>query len=197
MRNGKRAVFLDRDGVVNVEDDHIRDTARFRLYPDALPAIKRLNGAGFRVVIITNQSGVARGYMTERTVNEIHGLLRHWAGQAGARIDRIEYCPHHPEGSVEPYARECGCRKPKPGMILKAAGEMGLDLRGSYIVGDKLTDTALGPVIGARAALLVRTGFGRREEEKVGRGEAAAPDHVADGIGDAVDWILKDAELAP
>lgn len=189
-------MFLDRDGVVNVEDDHIRDAARFRLYPDALPAIKRLNGAGFSVIVITNQSGVARGYMTERTVNEIHGLLRDWAERAGARIDRIEYCPHHPEGSVAPYAVECSCRKPKPGMILKAARELGIDLRGSYIVGDKLTDTALGPATGARAALLVRTGFGGREEERVTQGEAPAPDHIADGIKDAVDWILEDTRTA-
>ena len=189
-----RAVFLDRDGCVNVEDDYIRDIAQFRLYPGAAASIKRLNEAGFKVVIITNQAGIARGFTTEQMVNDVHGLLVRWIEETGAKIDRIEYCPHHPEGVVEEYATVCDCRKPEPGMIFRAASEMGIDLERSYIVGDKLSDIALGPATGAKA-LLVRTGFGTREEGKIKAGEAPPPDHVADGIEDAVDWILKDAGL--
>lgn len=191
---GDRAVFLDRDGCVNVEDDHIRDISQFRLYPNSLASIKKLNDAGFRIVIITNQSGVARGYMTEELVARTHELLLRWVGEAGARIDRIEYCPHHPDGDVDEYTLACDCRKPEPGMVIRAAEEMGIDLGGSYIVGDKLSDIALGPATGAKA-VLVRTGFGVREEGRIKKGEAATPDHIADGIGDAVDWILEDAGL--
>jgi len=195
MKKNSRAVFLDRDGCVNVEDDHIRDISQFRLYPDTLGAIKRLNDAGFKVVIITNQSGVARGYMTEELVTEVHRLLTGWVERAGARIDRIEYCPHHPEWAVEEYAKVCDCRKPAPGMLVRAAGALGVDLEKSYIVGDKISDIALGPATGARA-VLVRTGFGAREERKIRAGEAPGPDHIADGIGSAVDWILSDAGIA-
>jgi len=188
------AVFLDRDGCVNVEDDHIRRVEQFRLYPDAIASIKRLNDAGFLVVVITNQSGVARGYMSEKLVREVHTLLLKWTAEGGARIDRIEYCPHHPEGAVEPYAVECDCRKPRPGMLLRAAEEMDIDFTRSYVVGDKISDIELGPATGAKS-VIVRTGFGAREIGKIERGEAPRPGHIAGGIGDAVDWILADARL--
>jgi len=187
------AVFLDRDGCVNVEDDHIREIAQFRLYPDSLDAIKKLNAAGFLVVVITNQSGVARGYMTEELVQRTHAILLEWAAEADARIDGIYYCPHHPEGSVERYSIYCKCRKPAPGMVLRAADELGIDLARSFVVGDKISDIRLGPAVGARAAL-VTTGFGAGQLEMIKSGEAAMPDHVAVGIGAAVDWILTQAK---
>ena len=188
--NKRPAVFLDRDGCVNVEDDHIRDLAQFRLYPDSLDSIKKLNDDGFEVVVITNQSGVARGYMTEDLVQQTHGTLLRWAEEAGVRIDGIYYCPHHPEGAVKKYAIRCQCRKPAPGMLLKAAEDLGIDLRQSYVVGDKISDIELGPAVGARA-ILVRTGFGAGQLEKIKSGSAQWPDHVADGIGQAVEWILS------
>lgn len=184
------AVFLDRDGCVNVEDSYIRDLAQLRLYPDSLNSIKKLNAAGLLVVIITNQSGVARGYMTEDLVRRAHDLLLGWARESGARIDGIYYCPHHPEGSQAPYAIHCQCRKPAPGMLRQAAEELGIDLAASFVVGDKISDIALGPAVGARAAL-VRTGYGVAQLEKIESESLPMPDHVADGIGGAVEWILS------
>lgn len=189
--SGNKAVFLDRDGCVNVEDHYIRHIDQFRLYPDTLPSLKKLRDAGFKIVIITNQSGVARGYFSEELVHEVHNLLHEWVAEANIHIDRVEYCPHHPDGSVERYAIDCDCRKPRPGMVLRAARELSIDLSRSYIVGDKISDIALGPVVGAKS-ILVRTGYGEAELEKIRQGKAAAPEHVAEGIGDAVEWILRD-----
>ncbi len=188
-----RAVFLDRDGCVNVEDNHIRDIKQFRLYEDSLTSIKRINDAGFKVVIITNQSGVARGLMTEDFVATVHALLFKWTLEAGARIDRIEYCPHHPEGAVEKYAIKCDCRKPEPGMVERAAKALDIDLGRSYVVGDKISDIKLGPATGMKS-ILVKTGFGEREAGTIERGEDIAPDYIATGIGDATDWILKNGQ---
>lgn len=194
MTDGRPAVFLDRDGCVNVEDDHIRDISQLRLYPDSLESVRRLNEAGFVIVIVTNQSGVARGYMTEDLVRETNALLVRWLEEGGARVDAVEYCPHHPEGAVDEYTMSCDCRKPETGMLERAAGKLSIDFSKSYIVGDKISDVIMGPATGARA-VLVRTGFGERELMKIEGGECAPPDYVAAGIGEAVDWILRDSGL--
>ncbi|MBF0292211.1 MAG: HAD-IIIA family hydrolase [Nitrospinae bacterium] len=191
-RGGRKAVFLDRDGCVNVENDHIRDIAQFQLYSDSAKSIKRLNDAGYAVVVITNQSGVARGYMTEELLREVNALMLKQISEGGGRIDRVEYCPHHPEGVVKKYAVECDCRKPRPGMILRAGMALGLDFSKSFVVGDKISDIELGPATGMKA-ILVRTGFGERDLGKINKGEATAPDFVASGIKEAVDWILGSA----
>lgn len=186
---GAKAVFLDRDGCINVEDDHIRDISQFRLYPDSIDSIKRLNHAGYSIVVITNQSGVARGYMTEELVREVNALMLKLITRGGGKIDRVEYCPHHPEGSVKKYAVDCECRKPRTGMVLRSARVLGIDFSRSFVVGDKISDIELGPPTGMKSALL-RTGFGERELEKTRDGRAAPPDFVAGGIREAVDWIL-------
>lgn len=187
---GKKAVFLDRDGCVNVEADFIRDIGQFQLYPDSAESIKRLNNAGYAVIVITNQSGVARGYMTEGLVRDVNALMRKEVAQGGGRIDRVEYCPHHPEGVVAEYAMDCDCRKPRPGMILRAGMALGVDFSKSFVVGDRMSDTELGPATGMKA-ILVRTGYGERDLGKIRDGRSAAPDFVAGGIGEAVDWILR------
>lgn len=192
--SGNPAVFLDRDGCVNVEDDHIRSIEQFRLYPDTLESIRKLNRAGFLIVIITNQSGVARGYMTEELVGEVHKLMLTWFDEADVRIDAVEYCPHHPDGAVEKYSIKCDCRKPAPGMLKRAAARLDIDFSRSYVVGDKISDIELGPVTGAKA-IMVKTGFGEREAGKIRNSDHLAPDFIADGIKDAVDWILADAAL--
>jgi D-glycero-D-manno-heptose 1,7-bisphosphate phosphatase len=186
---GRKAVFLDRDGCVNVEADHIRDIAQFRLYPDSVESIKRLNNAGYAVIVITNQSGVARGYMTEGLVREVNALMLKQVTEGGGKIDRVEYCPHHPEGVVKEYAVDCDCRKPRPGMILRAGRALGVDFSRSFVVGDKMSDVALGPATGMKA-ILARTGFGERELGKIRSGQSAPPDFTASGIAEAVDWIL-------
>lgn len=192
--SGNPAVFLDRDGCVNVEDDHIRSIEQFRLYPDTLESIRKLNRAGFLIVIITNQSGVARGYMTEELVGQVHKLMLTWFDEADVRIDAVEYCPHHPDGAVDKYSIKCDCRKPAPGMLKRAAARLDIDFSRSYVVGDKISDIELGPVTGAKA-IMVKTGFGEREAGKIRNSDHLAPDFIADGIKDAVDWILADAAL--
>ena len=187
---GGKAVFLDRDGCVNVEANYIRDIGQFQLYPDSVESIKRLNNAGYAVIVITNQAGVARGYMTEGLVKDVNDLMLKQVAQGGGRIDRVEYCPHHPEGVVEEYAIDCDCRKPRPGMILRAGRALGVDFSKSFVVGDKISDIALAPATGMKA-ILVRTGFGERDLGKIADGHAAPPDFVAGGIGEAVDWILR------
>jgi len=193
--SGNKAVFLDRDGCVNVEDDHIRTIEQFRLYPDTLDAVRKLKRAGFLIVIVTNQSGVARGLMTEEFVNSVHKLMLKWFDEAGVGVDAVEYCPHHPDAVVEKYAIQCDCRKPAPGMLNRAARRLDIDFSRSYVVGDKLSDIALGPATGAKA-IMVKTGFGEREAAKISDGAHPAPDFIANGIKDAVDWILTDAGLS-
>lgn len=186
---GKKAVFLDRDGCVNVEANYIRDIAQFQLYPDSIVSIKRLNNAGYAVIVITNQAGVARGYMTEELVRDVNALMLKQVTEGGGKIDRVEYCPHHPEGVVKKYTMDCDCRKPRPGMIFRAGRVLGVDFSRSFVVGDKISDTELGPATGMKA-ILVRTGYGERELGKVNRGEATPPDFTANGIAEAVDLIL-------
>ncbi len=193
MSDAKRpAVFLDRDGCVNVEDHYITDIARFRLYPWSIGALRRLQKAGFALVIVTNQGGIAKGLMTVELVEETHALLLRWLAEAGVTIDQIDYCPHHPDSDHPELSLPCDCRKPAPGMIERAARELNLDLTRSYVVGDKLSDVALGKNLGV-TSLLVRTGFGEKQETKIGDDGALPPDAVVDHLGKAVDWILTDA----
>jgi D-glycero-D-manno-heptose 1,7-bisphosphate phosphatase len=155
------AVFLDRDGVI-IEDVHyLSDVGQVSLIPGAAQAVANLNVAGIPVVIVTNQAGVARGYFPENRVSEVHGYLNELLAHHGAWIDAYYYCPHHPEGPVENYRIVCECRKPKAGMLRRAAMELGLDLTCSYLVGDKSSDLAAGGAAGCKT-VLVRTGYGRQ-----------------------------------
>ncbi len=185
-----KAVFLDRDGCLNVEDDQIRNISQFRLYPQSLNSIKKLNAAGFLTIIITNQSGVARGLISEEFVVEVHKVLLRWVAEHGARIDWIEHCPHHPDGVIEKYTIECDCRKPKPGMLWRAASALDIDFSKSFVVGDKISDIELGPATGAKSVLL-RTGFGENEIIKLQQSTIEYPNYIASGIGEAVEWILR------
>jgi D-glycero-D-manno-heptose 1,7-bisphosphate phosphatase len=155
----KPAVFLDRDGVV-IEDSHYLGHAdRIRPLPGAAEAIAGLNRAGWPVVVVTNQSGVARGLFSESDVGAVHARLAEVLREFGARIDAFHYCPHHPEAEVAAYRVECECRKPKSGMLRRAAAELGLDLAASWLVGDRVTDLEAGAAVGCRT-VLVRTGYG-------------------------------------
>lgn len=185
----RRAVFLDRDGTINEEVGYITDLKQVRLLPGAAEGIRRLKNHGLQVVIVTNQSGVARGLHPESFVREVNELIADRLRREGAVIDGAYYCPHHPRGEVESYRRECGCRKPAPGLLLRAAGELGLDLERSYMVGDRLSDVRMMQKIGGRG-ILVLTGYGSQERNSVGSLEAP-PDHVAEDLRAAVDWILE------
>ncbi len=182
------AVFLDRDGTIVREADYLRSPERLRLLPRAAEAIRRLNDSGFAVVVATNQSGIARGLLTEDDLAQVHKVLAERLAKRGARLDAIYFCPHHPTAGAGRYRRECSCRKPAPGMLLRAAQELDLDLSRCIAVGDSQRDLIAGREVGCRT-VLVRTGYGRDAEA-----EASAPlpcDHVADDLAAAVQWILE------
>ena len=161
----RRAVFLDRDGTINVEKEYLYRIEEFEFITGAPPAIRLLNEAGFFIVVVTNQSGVARGYYAEEDVDNLHGYINSELAKAGARVDAWFYCPHHRLGKGS-YSLECKCRKPLPGMLLDAARRYGIDLAASVMIGDKLDDIKAGLAAGCRS-ILVRTGYGAVEEARV------------------------------
>ena len=187
---GKPAVFLDRDGTINVEAGYITDLANLRLMPGAAAAIKRLNDMGVPAILATNQSGPARGYYDEAWVLTLNGRVAELLEAEGARLDDQFYCPHLPDGTVPAYTQACRCRKPEPGMLEDAAAKHGLDLAASYMIGDKSTDVEVGQRAGCKTVLL-RSGFG----ERVLSGEyqwPVEPDFVADTLVEAIDWVVGD-----
>jgi histidinol-phosphate phosphatase family protein len=190
-----RAVFFDRDGTVNEEVGYLSDLKQLRLIPGAGPAIKRLNEAGLKVVVVTNQSGIARGYFSESFVRETHELLKRLLGEQGARIDGIYYCPHHPKAGASPYTTVCDCRKPGTGMIDQAAQDLAIDVKASFVVGDKWSDVELGQRAGARA-ILVTSGYTADDPGNVRPGFLNNPDFIARSISEAVEWILRDVAKA-
>lgn len=150
----ERAVFLDRDGTIIEDQQYAFDPLRIRFTPFTPEGLRRLSEAGYRLVVVTNQSGVARGYFGEEAVRAMHDHLRQTLRAQGVQIDAFYYCPHHPEGAVAEYAVECECRKPRPGLILKAGRDLGLDLERSWLVGDILDDVAAGQGAGCQTVLL-------------------------------------------
>jgi D-glycero-D-manno-heptose 1,7-bisphosphate phosphatase len=186
----KRAVFLDRDGTLIEEAGYLDRLERMVFFPYSVDAVRVLNQAGFAVIVITNQAGIARGIVREAFVGEAHAHMSRRVEAGGAKIDGFYYCPHYPGGSVEPYGVACECRKPAPGLLRRAAGDLDLDLSGSFVVGDRWHDIAAGQAVGARG-VLVRTGLGRREEAAPAPG--AAPDAIVDNLADAAAWILLQA----
>lgn len=177
------AVFLDRDGTINEEMGYINHLSRFRLLPEAAPAIRRLNEAGLPVVVITNQSGAARGYFPPSLVEEVHRLMQELLAQKGARVDAIYACLHAPDAG-------CSCRKPKPGLLLQAAEELGLDLSRSYLVGDRYMDIQTAANAGVQG-ILVLTGYGLGEHEQFHTTSPAQPVYVAPNLEVAAEYIIK------
>jgi D-glycero-D-manno-heptose 1,7-bisphosphate phosphatase len=184
-----RAVFLDRDGTINEEVGYVNHIERFFLLPRVSQAIRLLNQHGWKAVVVTNQSGVARGYFPESLVRQVHQKMQELLGNEGAYLDRIYYCPHHPDIGVPPYRQKCRCRKPATGMIQEAMKELALDLSQSYMVGDRGVDIEFAHQIGAKA-ILVLTGYGKGEWEYSGGQWKVKPDHVAQDLYEAVQWIL-------
>ena len=185
---GEAAVFLDRDGTLIEEVGYLDRPERVELYPYSADAIRALNRAGLRIVMVTNQSGVARGFFSEAVVHAVHGHIERLLAEAGAHIDAYYYCPHHPDGKVAEYARACDCRKPARGLVDRAARELGIDPARSVAVGDRWLDVALARAVGA-AGVLVRTGYGLTEEQRPLAGLAA--DAVVDNLAAAASWILR------
>ncbi len=158
----KRAVFLDRDGTLNVEKEYLHLPSEFEFIPGAAEAVKLLNQAGLLVIVVSNQSGVARGYYTEEDVYHLHRHIDRLLAEQGAAIDAWLFCPHHPDGRGS-YALPCNCRKPHPGMLREAARRFEIDLEQSWMIGDKLIDLQAGERAGC-SSILVRTGYGAEEE---------------------------------
>jgi len=186
--NGKHAaVFLDRDGTINEEVSFLSRMEQLKLFPQTPEAIRLVNAAGMKAVVVTNQSGIARGYFTEAFVRSVHERINELLRAGGARIDGFYVCPHHPVYGNGIYKQDCGCRKPKPGLLLQAAAEMNIDLTRSYMVGDMLKDIEAGKRAGAKG-VLVRTGYGLNIVR------TDMPAFIAEDVLEAVQWILKDRE---
>ncbi len=186
----KKAVFLDRDGTINVEKDYLVEPEDFEFISGVPAALKKLQAAGYLLVVVTNQAGIARGYFTPQQVENLH---RYMVKLLGDEIDiaGIYYCPHHPTCGQGEYLLDCDCRKGKPGMLLEAAEELSINLSASYMVGDKMADVHAGAAAGCKT-FLVRTGYGKQFE-----GEAVKYcAKVVDDLGAAVDLILSAGEFS-
>lgn len=187
------AVFLDRDGTVSEEVGYVNHLSRFKLFPWTAEAIKKLNEAHIKAILVTNQAGVARGYFTEDLIGEVHNKLVEELTKTGAYLDAIYYCPHHPSAGQPPYRANCECRKPKPGLLYKAADEHNIDLSLSFMIGDKYTDVELGQRIGVKG-VMVMTGYGIGEYEYQRQNWPQMPDKIAENLLTAVDWIISQAK---
>lgn len=183
------AVFLDRDGTINEQMGYINHISRFHLLPGVVEAIRRLNEANIPVVVVTNQSGLARGYFPEELLAAVHEEMELLLAEHGAHVDGIYICPHHPEAKKEKYRLDCNCRKPKTGLFVRAAEEMGLDLARSFVVGDRWSDLKSAKACGA-TPVLVLTGYGRGDAQYIGPGQEVQPAFVGADLAEAVQWIL-------
>lgn len=178
------AVFVDRDGTINVDVDFLSSPAQLQLIPRSAAAIRELNDLNIPVIVITNQSGIARGIFTEQDLAVIHTALDEELKRHGASVTAYYYCPHHPREGNAPYVQDCECRKPKTGMLRDAQSAFGLDLSRSFVVGDKLIDVKTGKAAGARA-IHVATGYGAAEMAL----SDGIRDHAAADLYDAVQYI--------
>jgi D-glycero-D-manno-heptose 1,7-bisphosphate phosphatase len=183
-----KAVFLDKDGTIIKDVGYLDDPKKVRLFAGSASAIRSLNKKGFKVIVISNQSGIARGMFTESTLKDIDDKLISLIKRKGGKIDGIYYCPHHPRYGLSRYRRVCECRKPHNGLIIKAAKEHRIDLKRSFTVGDKRSDIKAGKISRTRT-ILVLSGEGRKNRSLI------KPDHIALDLPGAVKWILKEANI--
>lgn len=186
------AVFIDRDGTINEQRGYINHISRFVPLPGVGEAIRLLNRHDFLAIIVSNQSGVARGYFPIELVHEVHDHLRELLRKEGALIDGIFFCPHYPKGKVRKYSIECNCRKPGPGLIEKAREDFDIDMRASYVIGDRVSDIELAQRCNLKG-ILVKTGYGLGELEYVFPHSPFEPLHIAEDLLDAVRWIIGGA----
>ena len=184
------AVFLDRDGTIIEESGYLDRLERLVFFPFSVDAIRLLNRAGFAVVVITNQAGIARGIVKPSFVDEAHRFIAARVEAGGGRIDGFYFCPHYPSGTVPDFVRVCDCRKPAAGMLTRAAADLSLDLTASFAVGDRWHDVKAATAVGARG-VLVRTGLGQREEAAPEPG--TQPAAIVDDLAAAAAWILEQA----
>jgi D-glycero-D-manno-heptose 1,7-bisphosphate phosphatase len=189
MAPSNRAVFLDRDGTINEEMGYINHLDRFTLLPRTAKAIKLINANGLKAVVVTNQSGVARGMFPESMVGQVHRKMEELLRADRAHIDGIYYCPHHPDFGPPEYRKRCRCRKPATGMIKRACRDLDIDPTRSYVIGDRIIDVEFGHKIGAKG-ILVLTGYGEGELTYRGGKGREKPDFIAQDLYDAVQWVI-------
>jgi D-glycero-D-manno-heptose 1,7-bisphosphate phosphatase len=188
------AVFLDRDGTLIEDFGYLDRVGRVSIYPWTVDALRVLRRAGFSLVVVTNQSGVARGKFPESVVAEVHRHLEEAFARGGVSIDGYYYCPHYVQSRLEQYRLDCDCRKPRPGLVERAARELDLDIARSYVIGDHWSDVGLANAVGARG-ILVRTGSGASQAERPEDGVRA--DVVVAHLMEAATWILLDSRRRP
>ena len=184
-----RAVFLDRDGTLNEEVGHITRPDALVLLPGAITALKTLVRHGFKTIVISNQSAVARGLISEDALHSIHSSMLDRLGAQGAHLDAIYYCPHHPEVGVLPYRTQCNCRKPGTELIERAAREHDLNLSDCFVVGDRYHDIGMAHAVAAQG-VLVLTGHGKSEVNSEMSGGRDRPDFIANDVLDAANGSL-------
>ena len=193
------AIFLDRDGTLIEEVGYLHRLEDIQIYPEAFKAVEKINQSGARAIVITNQSAIARGLIREEDLEQVHHFIAEAFRQKKARIDAFYHCPHHPTEGSGANTRACDCRKPQPGLLLRAARDLQLDLGASHMIGDKLRDIEAGHQAGCRS-ILVKTGYGQEELLSLDKEEASNPslkdplqwpDHISVNILEAVNWILE------
>jgi D,D-heptose 1,7-bisphosphate phosphatase len=191
--NPRRAVFLDRDGVINREADCISEMERFELLEGSSEAVRKINSSNYMAVVITNQPAIAKGFCTEDQLRQVHNKMETVLGREGAYIDYLYYCPHHPEkgfeGERSEYKINCECRKPRTGLIEKARQDFNIDLQESFLIGDRTVDVMAAVNAGMRS-ILVRSGYGGKDNSF-----PCQPDFVFDNLGDSVDFILDSYDV--
>lgn len=180
-----KALFIDKDGTLIEDDPYNVDPLRIRLYPEAGPALALLARHGYRIIVVSNQSGVARGFFQEQALRGVEITLRTKLSDAGVALSGFYYCPHHPNGTVNRYATDCQCRKPRPGLIFRAAEELGISLDRSWMAGDILNDVEAGNRAGCRTVLV-----NRQNETEWVSGRYRVPEHVAPDVLSAAEYIV-------
>jgi D-glycero-D-manno-heptose 1,7-bisphosphate phosphatase len=180
------AAFIDRDGVINEELNYVYRIEDFRLVPGAVEGMRCLVNAGFALVVVTNQAGIAKGRYTEQDFQALTRYMMALLAEQGVQLLDVLHCPHHPEGRVPPWNVNCNCRKPAPGMLLEAAHRHELDLRRSILIGDKPSDTRAGRAVGIARTVLVCTGHLLPEDAH------EHCDHIAPDLPAAAGWIVKE-----
>lgn len=183
----RRAAFIDRDGVINRELGYVHKAADFHLLPGVVSGLQALQGAGFQLVVVTNQAGIARGLYTEHDYAVLTAHMRALLRDQGVELAAVYHCPHHPSAGIGPYRTDCRCRKPAPGMLLDAARDLDLDLAASVLIGDKASDIQAGRRAGVGRCVLVESGH---ELDAAARQDA---DAAVPGLAEAAHWVLQAA----